>query len=165
MISGLSGADAVPIRPVKGQLLHLRARGGALPVRTIKGPHVYVVTRPDGRIVVGATVEEQGFDPAVTAGAVLQLLEDAYGLLPGIAEAELVETVAGWRPGTPDNLPVLGQGRTPGLFFATGHYRNGVLLAPITAALVADAVLGRESSERLHPFSPSRFAARSGALL
>ena len=164
-LEGLFAGRSLPVRPVKGQLLHLRARGGVQPIRNIKGDHVYVVTRPDGRIVVGATVEEQGFDASVTAGAVLRLLEGAYELLPGIAEAELVETVAGWRPGTPDNLPILGQGRTSGVFFATGHYRNGVLLAPVTAALVSDAVLGRGDSDRLRPFSPDRFGARSGALL
>ena len=88
--------------------------------------------RPDGRLIVGATSEEQGFDTAVTAGGVHELLREAYRLLPDVAEMELVDSMAGLRPGTPDNLPLIGPGAIEGLVLATGHYRNGILLAPLT---------------------------------
>jgi glycine oxidase len=134
-----------PVRPVKGQILTLRGPPGA-PVcgRIVASERVYVVPRPDGRLVVGATVEEQGFDTRVTAGGVHELLREAYRALPDIAELELVEASAGLRPGTPDNTPLIGPGAIEGLHLATGHFRNGILLAPVTARLVA-AELARAS--------------------
>ena len=138
-------APDVPVRPVKGQILRLR--GPASPMlaeRIVRTPRCYVVSRPSGEIVVGATVEERGFDTSVTAGAVHQLLEDAREVLPDIDERELVEVSAGLRPGTPDNRPIVGPAGPAGLVYATGHHRNGVLLAPLTGAAVADAVAGRE---------------------
>jgi glycine oxidase len=133
-----------PVRPVKGQILSLRGPSGA-PVcnRIVASERVYMVPRADGRLVVGATVEERGFDTQVTAGGVYELLREAHRALPDVAELELVEANAGLRPGTPDNLPRIGPGAIDGLLLATGHYRNGILLAPITAELVA-AVLARE---------------------
>ncbi len=126
-----------PVRPVKGQILELRARDGAAPCRRIvASERVYLVPRPDGRLIVGATVEEQGFDTAVTAGGVNELLREAYRLLPEVAEMELVEAAAGLRPGTPDNLPLVGESGVEGLLWATGHYRNGILLAPLAANLL-----------------------------
>ena len=123
-----------PIRPVKGQILELRARDGAAPCRRIvASERVYLVPRPDGRLIVGATVEEQGFDTAVTAGGVHELLREAYRLLPDVAELELVEAAAGLRPATPGNLPLVGPSPVGGLLWATGHYRNGILLAPLAA--------------------------------
>ena len=131
------------MRPVKGQILELRAPDGAPPCeRIVASERVYLVPRADGRLIVGATVEEQGFDTAVTAGGVHELLREAYRLLPEVAELELVEAVAGLRPGTPDNLPLVGPGALDGLRLATGHYRNGILLAPLTADAVADCSPG-----------------------
>ncbi|HSS04391.1 MAG TPA: glycine oxidase ThiO, partial [Solirubrobacterales bacterium] len=128
-----------PVRPVKGQILELRAREGASPCeRIVASERVYLVPRPDGRLIVGATVEEQGFDTAVTAGGVHELLREAYRLLPDVAEMELVEAAAGLRPGTPDNLPLIGPGALDGLVLACGHYRNGILLAPLTGDAVAE---------------------------
>jgi glycine oxidase len=127
-----------PVRPVKGQILELRGRDGAAPCRRIvASERVYLVPRPDGRLIVGATVEEQGFDAAVTAGGVHELLREAYRLLPDVAEMELVDATAGLRPGTPDNLPLVGPGAIDGLLLATGHYRNGILLAPLAAETIA----------------------------
>jgi glycine oxidase len=132
-----------PVRPVKGQILELRSRDGAPPCRRIiASERVYLVPRPDGRLIVGATVEEQGFDSAVTAGGVHELLREAYRLLPEVAEMELVEAAAGLRPGTPDNLPRVGPSGVDGLLWATGHYRNGILLAPLAANLIARELTG-----------------------
>jgi glycine oxidase len=132
-----------PIRPVKGQILML---GGSqdepLCGRLIVTERVYLVPRGDGRVVVGATVEEQGFDMRVTAGGVHELLREAYRALPEVAELELLETAAGLRPGTPDNAPLVGDGELEGLILATGHWRNGVLLAPWTADAVVEMITG-----------------------
>ncbi len=135
---------APEVRPVKGQLLELRVRpGGSLPAtRLIRTPRCYVVGRSDGRVVVGATMEEQGFDTTVTADGVFRLLEAAYEVLPDIGELELVRARAGLRPFTSDNAPVVGAGTVEGLLWATGHGRNGVLLAPLTARQVVDAMRG-----------------------
>jgi len=128
-----------PVRPVKGQVLELRRRDGEPPARHIlASERVYLVPRPDGRLIVGATVEEMGFDTAVTAGGVHELLREAYRLLPDVAEMELLDAISGLRPGTPDNLPFVGPGAIDGLILATGHFRNGILLAPLAAQTVAD---------------------------
>jgi glycine oxidase len=132
-----------PVRPVKGQILELRSRDGEPPCeRIIASERVYLVPREDGRLIVGATVEEQGFDAAVTAGGVHELLREAYRLLPDVAEMELVDATAALRPGTPDNLPLVGAGAIEGLLLACGHYRNGILLAPLTAAAIASLLAG-----------------------
>ena len=150
--AGESGAPRV--RPVKGQLLELAVRPGhPVPVRrTIRTPRCYVVTRADGRVVIGATMEEQGFDATVTAEAVHRLLEAAWEVLPEVGELELVAARAGLRPATPDNAPAVGRGGPDGLLFATGHYRNGVLLAPLTARAVMDLLGGIDSSPDLDAF-------------
>lgn len=136
-----------PVRPVKGQLVELRGRGEEPVARHIlASERVYLVPRADGRLIVGATVEEMGFDAAVTAGGVYELLREAYRLLPDVAEMEIVDAVAGLRPGTPDNLPIVAPGAIDGLVLATGHYRNGILLAPLAAQAVADLVSNRRSS-------------------
>jgi glycine oxidase len=133
------------VHPVKGQILTLRGPADQpLCERIVASERVYLVPREDGRVIVGATVEERGFDTTVTAGGVHELLREAYRLLPEVAELELVETDAGLRPGTPDNLPLIGPGAIEGLILATGHYRNGVLLAPLTAERVAEALTGAE---------------------
>jgi glycine oxidase len=134
-----------PVRPVKGQIIALRGPAED-PVcdRIVASERVYLVPRGDGRLIVGATVEERGFDTTVTAGGVHELLREAYRLLPEVAELELLECNAGVRPGTPDNLPLIGPGAIEGLVLATGHYRNGVLLAPLTADRVATTLSGAE---------------------
>jgi glycine oxidase len=137
------GLGAGPVRPVKGQILRLRDPAGpGLLERVVRFDGGYLVPRGDGEYVLGATVEERGFDRAVTAGAAYQLLRDASELVPGVLELELVEHAAGLRPGTPDNLPLIGASDRDGLLLATGHYRNGILLAPLTASLVVDALAG-----------------------
>lgn len=137
-----------PVRPVKGEVVELGARGGEAPCkRILASERVYLVPRQDGRLIVGATVEEQGFDTTVTAGGVHELLREAYRLLPDVAEMELLGAVAGLRPGTPDNLPRIGPGAIDGLVLATGHYRNGILLAPLTADAVAAELAGEPSAD------------------
>jgi len=137
----LPEADRPPVRPVKGQVAELRGDpSDPVCARILASERVYLVPRTDGRLIVGATVEEMGYDTVVTAGGVHELLREAYRLLPDVAEMEFIGATAGLRPGTPDNLPVVGTASTPGLILATGHYRNGILLAPVTAVAVADLV-------------------------
>jgi glycine oxidase len=133
-----------PVRPVKGETVELRPREGegAPAGRIVASERVYLVPRPDGRLIVGATQEERGFDTVVTAGGVHELLREAYRVLPDVAEMEFFGTVAGLRPGTPDNLPIVGRGAVEGLVLATGHFRNGILLAPLTADAVAATLAG-----------------------
>lgn len=144
-IRGLPDGALPPVRPVKGQILRLRLPAdlphlGRTVRAIVRGSSVYLVPRDDREVVVGATVEELGDDRRVTAGAVYSLLRDAIAVVPGLAEAELVECVTGLRPGTPDNAPLVGPGPVDGLLLATGHYRNGVLLAPVTADIVCELV-------------------------
>jgi glycine oxidase len=128
-----------PVRPVKGQIVRLRGPAGEPVIeRTVRTPEVYVVPRRTGEVVVGATVEERGFDTTVTAGAVHELLRAAYRAVPDLAELEFAEASAGLRPGTPDNMPIIQ--RSGDLVYATGHYRNGILLTPTTADQVAELV-------------------------
>ncbi len=159
---GLPAAAAIPVRPVKGQLLRLRDPAGpGLCTHVLRFQGAYLVPRGDGRYLLGATVEELGFDTAVTAGGVFALLRDASELMPGIFELELEEALAGLRPGTPDNAPVLGASAcVEGLLWAAGHHRNGVLLAPLTAdALLAVLTGAGADLDVLAPFSGDRFAA------
>jgi glycine oxidase len=146
-----------PVRPVKGQTVELRSRDDSPPCeRIVASERVYLVPRADGRLIVGATVEEQGFDTAVTAGGVHELLREAYRLLPDIAEMELIGSSAGLRPGTPDNLPLIGPGAIEGLVLATGHYRNGILLAPLTADAVAAQLAGEALPNPVAAANPAR---------
>jgi glycine oxidase len=148
----------IPVRPVKGQLLHLRGPADPpLATGNIRGVDVYLVPRADGRFVVGATVEERGHDTTVTAGAVADLLRDAIELLPDIAELELAEATAGLRPGSPDNAPMIGPAAIDGLVVAAGHYRNGILLTPVTSAGIAELLTTGTLPGVLRPFSPRRF--------
>jgi glycine oxidase len=155
-IFGVPDEDIPPVRPVKGQILRLRGAPEMI-ARTIRGGAVYILPRGDGRVVIGGTVEERGFDTSVTAGAVYELLREARALVPDVAELELVEASAGLRPGTPDNMPMVGDSTTPGLIVATGHYRNGYLLAPATADAVAGVLAGGAWPEATRPWSPARF--------
>lgn len=154
------GAPSVPVRPVKGQILRLRGAAGLLEgtVRAlVRGRHVYLVPYGDDGLVIGATVEDKGFDPTVTAGGVHDLLHDAIDVVPGVTELELVETIARWRPGSPDNAPVLGPSPLPGLVLATGHYRNGVLLTPVTGEAIAELLATGSLPEIAAPFLMDRF--------
>ncbi|MEU8188643.1 glycine oxidase ThiO [Micromonospora carbonacea] len=168
---GAAALTGLPVRPVKGQILRLRAPDGGPPgfrhvVRGYAdGEPVYLVPRSSGEVVVGATVEERA-DTDVTAGAVLRLLRAAVDLVPELAEYDLVEATAGLRPGTPDNRPVIGPlpGR-PGVLAATGHHRHGIVLTPVTADLVTDLIVtGQAGSPAvdplLAPFTPERFAGQ-----
>ncbi|MFI0236647.1 glycine oxidase ThiO [Streptomyces sp. NPDC016845] len=154
-----------PVRPVKGQVLRLTVPPRYAPFlsRTIRavvrGNHLYLVPRVNGELVVGATSEELGWDTTVTAGGVYELLRDAHELVPGITELPLTETCAGLRPGSPDNAPLLGPTTLPGLLLATGHYRNGVLLTPITGDVMAHALTTGELPPEASPFAPDRFPA------
>ncbi|MBB4892843.1 glycine oxidase [Streptomyces olivoverticillatus] len=156
-----------PVRPVKGQVLRLRVPSAYRPFlsRTVRavvrGGHVYLVPRENGELVVGATTEELGWDTTVTAGGVYELLRDAHELVPGITELPLVETLAGLRPGSPDNAPLLGPTALPGLLAATGHHRNGVLLTPLTGDVMAEALTTGRLPEEARPFSPGRFTPSS----
>jgi glycine oxidase len=120
---------------------------------------VYLVPRRDGEVLVGASLEEAGFDVRPRAGAVYELLRDAQTAVPELAEAELIEVSTGLRPGSPDNAPIVGASTVSGLVYATGHYRNGILLAPITADAVAALLTSGELPEAMRPFHPGRFAA------
>ncbi len=142
-IGGLPADARVSVRPVKGQILRLRDPDGAGLLRhVVRFERGYLVPRGDGRYVLGATVEERGFEAQPTAGGVYELLRDARELVPGILELRIEELSVGFRPSTPDNAPVIGAGTIEGLVWATGHHRNGILLTPITAELVTEALTG-----------------------
>lgn len=165
-LEGLPDGVVPLVRPVKGQVLRLRAKVPFLRRSTrgmVKGSSIYLVPRADGEIVVGATQEEMGFDTTVTAGGLWELLRDARELLPGITELEFAEVSAGLRPGSPDNAPVLGQSALPGLFLATGHFRNGVLLTPVTADVMTEILVTGTVPEVAEPFTPDRFREGAGA--
>ncbi|HEY2766607.1 MAG TPA: glycine oxidase ThiO, partial [Solirubrobacteraceae bacterium] len=142
-LEGLPSDARVPVRPLKGQIVRLRdPEGAGLLQHVLRYAGGYVVPRGDGRYVLGATMEERGFDAQPTAAGVYELLRHARELVPGILEHQIEELSVGFRPSSPDNLPVIGRGAVDGLLWATGHHRNGVLLAPLTAELVADVLAG-----------------------
>lgn len=163
-LAGVPDAVLPPVRPVKGQVLRLTVPKPYAPFlsRTVRavvrGSHVYLVPRENGELVVGATSEELGWDTTVTAGGVYELLRDAHELVPGITELPLTETRAGLRPGSPDNAPLLGPTELDGLLLATGHYRNGVLLTPITGDAMAQVLTTGELPDVARPFTPKRFS-------
>jgi glycine oxidase len=168
-LAGLPAGEAPPVRPVKGQILRLQSTAATsaaglppgLLQRTVRGivrgSSVYLVPRDSGELVIGATQEELGADTAVTAGGLWELLRDARTLIPGITELAFGDVVAGLRPGTPDNAPVLGPSGLPGLVLATGHFRAGVLLAPVTADTIAHYLLTGEPDPLWTAFAPARF--------
>ncbi|HEV2673468.1 MAG TPA: glycine oxidase ThiO [Aliidongia sp.] len=157
-VPGLPAAHRPPTRPIKGQMLALRMPPTAPLVRhVVWGGHCYLVPRADGRLLVGATVEERGFDPAITAGGLLGLLDDAWRTVPGIEELPIDETWAGFRPGSPDDQPMLGATGIDGLLVATGHHRNGILLTPATAAAMAEMILTGRTPDRIRSFGIARF--------
>ncbi|WP_328556002.1 MULTISPECIES: glycine oxidase ThiO [unclassified Streptomyces] len=164
-LAGVPDDALPPVRPVKGQVLRLTVPPRYAPFlnRTVRavvrGSHVYLVPRENGELVVGATSEELGWDTTVTAGGVYELLRDAHELVPGITELPLTETRAGLRPGSPDNAPLLGPTALDGLLLATGHFRNGVLLTPVTGDAMAHVLTTGELPAEARPFSPLRFGA------
>ncbi|MEU5807030.1 glycine oxidase ThiO [Streptomyces sp. NPDC047718] len=163
-LAGVPDEALPPVRPVKGQVLRLAVPAPYAPFlsRTVRavvrGSHVYLVPRENGELVIGATSEELGWDTTVTAGGVYELLRDAHELVPGITELPLTETRAGLRPGSPDNAPLLGPTALPGLHVATGHYRNGVLLTPVTGDAMAELLATGVLPEAARPFGPRRFS-------
>ncbi|MFE1149337.1 glycine oxidase ThiO [Streptomyces albidoflavus] len=176
LLAGLPAEVAVPVRPVKGQVVRLAVpeayrRGAAFLGRTVRavvrGSHVYLVPRENGELVIGATTEELGWDTTVTAGGVYELLRDAHELVPGLTELPFTEVRAGLRPGSPDNAPLLGPTALPGLHLATGHHRNGVLLTPVTGDVLADVLTTGALPGYADAFTARRFEAapiQEGAL-
>ncbi|WP_267241206.1 glycine oxidase ThiO [Streptomyces sp. PR69] len=163
-LAGVPDEVLPPVRPVKGQVLRLTVPPSYAPFlsRTVRavvrGSQVYLVPRAGGELVVGATSEELGWDTTVTAGGVYELLRDAHELVPGITELPLTETCAGLRPCSPDNAPLLGPTALDGLSLATGHYRNGVLLTPVTGDVMAEVLVSGELPAMARDFAPSRFS-------
>ena len=155
--AGAIGPQPIPTRPVKGQMLCLIMPSRTLLKHVIRSPQAYLIPRSDGRLLVGATVEEAGFDKRTDPDTIQRLHRAALKLIPNLADARILEDWAGLRPGTPDGLPILGATSTPGYYAATGHFRDGILLAPITAEVMADVIEGRQPRHDLAPFSPARF--------
>ena len=146
-----------PTRPVKGQMLSLVGASRDLVRHVIRAPEIYLVPRSDGRILVGATVEEAGYDKRTDAATIQRMQQAAIRLVPALAQARMLEAWAGLRPGSPDNLPILGATQIPGYFVATGHFRDGILLTPVTAQVMAQMVTGGQPEYDVSPFSPARF--------
>jgi glycine oxidase len=156
--SGQIRPYAFPTRPVKGQMLCLLSPSREFLKHVIRSPEIYLIPRSDGRILAGATVEEAGFDKRTDVATMQRLHRAAIALVPELRNAKILEDWAGLRPGTPDALPILGATSTPGYYVATGHFRDGILLAPITARVMAQVMAGRNPDYDLTPFSPDRFS-------
>jgi glycine oxidase len=160
-LPGLPDAVRPPVRPVKGQMLALQMDTAApLTTRVVWGPDAYFVPRDDGRLLVGATVEEMGFDTTLTAGGMFEMLRAAWETLPGSYDLPLVESWCGLRPASRDDAPILGATEVEGLIMATGHHRNGILLTPVTAHAVLRLILDGVAPNSLAPFSLARFTAK-----
>ncbi len=153
--AGSIGARRFPVRPVKGQMLDVV--GGARLQHVVRAEKVYLVPRTDGRVVIGSTLEEAGYDKRTDVNVIQGLLHAAVEVMPELAQARIHEDWAGLRPGTPDELPILGESGMKGYFLATGHFRDGILLAPITAQVMTDVILGKAPGYDLGSFSPARF--------
>jgi glycine oxidase len=163
-LDGVPAEARPPVRPVKGQMLALGMDPAApLISHVVWAPGVYLVPRRDGRLILGATVEEKGFDQAITAGGLLSLLHAAWRAVPAIEELPVIETWVGHRPGSRDDAPVLGPGPLAGLVYATGHHRNGILLTPITAKVISDFIIEGRLDPVAEPFRLTRFTAASAA--
>jgi len=145
-----------PVRPRKGQMFYVQPLSGVLQ-HVLRAPEVYIVPRSSGKILIGATVEDVGFDKSVNPSVIQQLRSEAAKFVPALSSAEITQSWAGLRPGTPDDLPILGPTDVAGVFAATGHFRNGILLAPVTAHILANLVAGRPSPIDIRAFSPDRF--------
>jgi glycine oxidase len=155
------GPHPLPTRPVKGQMLCLAMPSREFIRHVIRTNEVYLIPRSDGRLLVGATVEEAGFDKRTIPETIQRLHHAALKLVPKLADARILEDWAGLRPGIPDNLPILGATETPGYYVATGHFRDGILLAPITAQIMANVIAGRATGFDLKAFDPRRFASKA----
>ena len=163
-IEGLAPALRPPVRPLKGQAIALQMDPAAPLIHHVCwAPGVYMVPRNDGRLILGATVEEKGFDPNLTAGGVLALLEAAWRAVPAVEELPIAEMWVGHRPGSRDDAPILGPSGVPGLIYATGHHRNGILLAPVTANFIAHAVIDGVVAPDIAPFGVDRFMRAQAA--
>ena len=163
-IDGLAPELRPPVRPIKGQMLALRMDPTApLLTHVVWAPGAYLVPRLDGRLLVGATVEEKGYDTSLTAGGILTLLEAAWRVVPAVEELPIDEMWVGHRPGSRDDAPILGTGLIDGLIYATGHHRNGILLTPITADAIAELVLDGAADPAIRPFSIERFGSLRAA--
>ncbi|MGB8276186.1 MAG: FAD-dependent oxidoreductase, partial [Alphaproteobacteria bacterium] len=159
-IAGVPEIARPPVRPVKGQMVSLKMPPDAPLIRhVVWGPGTYLVPRGDGTLLLGATVEEQGFDTSLTAGGVYEILRRAWETIPGIYDLPLIEMWAGLRPTSRDDAPLLGPCPVEGLVLATGHHRNGILLAPVTARAIAAYCLTGRLPDEAKPFQASRFAA------
>ena len=157
-IGGLPPDRRPPVRPVKGQMLALQMDAAApLLNHVLWAPGAYLVPRRDGRLVIGGTVEERGFDETITAGGMLTLLEAAWRAIPAVEELPIAEIWVGHRPGSRDDAPILGRGPLEGLFYSTGHHRNGILLAPVTADAMARLILDDVVEPAIKPFGLERF--------
>ena len=155
--AGMIEPIALPTRPVKGQMLCLALPSRNLLRHVVRSPNVYLIPRSDGRLLVGATVEEAGFDKRTIPSTIQKQHHAALELMPQLRDAKILEDWAGLRPGTPDGLPIVGATEIPGYYVATGHFRDGILLAPITAEVMADVIDGKEPAMNLSAFSPARF--------
>jgi glycine oxidase len=163
-IPDLPARSLPPVRPIKGQMLALRMDPAApLLNHVIWGPGIYLVPRRDGRLIAGATVEEKGFDTTLTAGGLLTLLEAAWRAVPAIEDLPIDEMWVGHRPGSRDDAPILGPGPLDGLIYATGHHRNGILLAPVTADAIARLVVDGTLDPAIRPFGIERFTPAKAA--
>ena len=157
--SGQIPPHAFPTRPVKGQMLCLAMPSPTLLKHVVRSPEAYLIPRSDGRLLVGATVEEAGFDKRTVIATIQRLHHAALALVPKLRDARILEDWAGLRPGTPDALPILGATATPGYYVATGHFRDGILLSAITAEVMTAVIEGRTPEYDLRPFSPARFSS------
>lgn len=155
--SGMIPPIAFPTRAVKGQMLAVAVSEKCALRHVVRSPDVYLVPRSDGRLLIGATVEEAGYDKRTDADTIHRLYRAALRLMPGLQAAKILEDWAGLRPGTPDALPILGATSVPGYFVATGHYRDGVLLAPITAKIMGQVISGEKTCLDIGSFSAKRF--------
>jgi glycine oxidase len=160
-ISKISGIEAIGIRPVKGQVITLKSESFAKLNHLIRSPRIYIAQKDDDRLLLGASVEEKGFDKRITAGPVMELLHYAWEALPVIYELEIAELQTGFRPASNDHCPVIGESDTENIFFATGHYRNGILLAPITAYALRDEIIFKSKRSSLQMFTPQRFSKKA----
>ena len=158
-IGGIPAAQRPPVRPIKGQMLAVQMDPRAPILRHVVWlPNGgYLVPRNSGRLIVGGTVEERGFDTSITAGGLLTLIEAAWRAVPTIEELPIAETWVGFRPGSRDDAPMLGPSGIDGLVIATGHHRNGILLTPVSAAVISDYILSGRLPEMALPFAPQRF--------
>lgn len=157
----IDGLDPIPVRPVKGQMVGLRAQPFAMLRQPILAPKAYLVPKDDSRLLIGTSAEEVGFDRRVTAGPILNILHRAFEMVPAIYELEIEEITTGFRPTSRDHKPIVGRGTAQNLYYATGHYRHGILHAPLAARMIRDLIVEDKQDTRFADFSPARFATKA----